>query len=99
MNNVDEESQKLSKKIFIKFTFFYMISFIILIFFWFYLSCFCIVYKNTQIYLIKDTLIGFGTSFITPFHICLLPGLFRIPALKSKNKKYLYGLSKLIQML
>ena len=60
---------------------------------------FCTIYKNTQIHLIKDTLISFGTSLLYPFGIYLLPGLFRIPALlnKKNKKKYLYNLSKLIQ--
>ena len=97
--NIDEESESIKKIIKIKFIFFFVFSFIILLFFGFYLSCFCAVYQNTQIHLIKDTLISFGTSILTPFVICLLPGLFRIPALKSTNKKYSYNLSKLLQMI
>ena len=98
-NNIDKESKNIKKVIIRKFIFFFIFSLIILIFFLFYLSCFCAVYKNTQIYLLKDTLISFGTSFITPFFTNLIPGLFRIPSLKSKNKKYLYNFSKLIQMI
>ena len=98
-NNIDKESKNIKKVIIRKFIFFFIFSLIILIFFLFYLSCFCVVYKNTQVYLLKDTLISFGTSFITPFFINLIPGLFRIPSLKSKNGKYLYNFSKLIQMI
>ena len=62
---------------------------------------FCAIYKNTQLHLIKDTLISFGLSFIYPFGINLLPGLFRIPSLSDKkgNRKYLYIISKILQML
>ena len=71
--------------------------------FWYYLSCFGAVYKNTQMYLLKDTIISFILSFIYPFGINLLPGLLRIPALKSRNKgskyKYLYIFSKFIQII
>ena len=72
-----------------------------LLFFGYYLSMFCAIYRNTQYHLIKDTLISFGVSLIYPFGIYLLPGMFRIPALSNpKNKrKYLYNLSLLFQML
>ena len=59
------------------------------------------IYKNTQVHLLKDTLISFGLSLIYPFGIYLLPGIFRIPALSNRKnkKKYLYNFSKLLQML
>ena len=85
----------------IKFICFYIFSFIFLIFFWYYLGCFCAVYKNTQKHLIKDTGVSFLLSLIYPFGINLLPGLFRIPSLKdkNKNKKCIYNLSKIIQLI
>ena len=92
---------KLYKKIKIIFLLFYITSPIFLLFFWYYISIFCSVYRNTQIHLIKDTLISFVFSLFTPFIICLLPGFFRIPALSSKNykKECLYNISKIIQMI
>ena len=62
---------------------------------------FCAIYVNTQLHLIKDTLISFATSFISPLVINLIPGIFRIPSLSNpKNKRsYLYNLSKLLQMI
>ena len=62
---------------------------------------FCTIYKDTQIHLIKDTLISFGLSLLYPFGIYLLPGFFRIPALvdKNKSKEYMYNISKLVQMI
>ena len=83
----------------IKFALFFIISLLLLIFFWFYLACFCAVYKNTQIHLIKDTIISFCTSMIYPLFIYLIPGIFRIYALNRKNKEYVYNLSKLLQMI
>ena len=95
------EMQKLLKIFVIKFTLFFIFSFFFLILFWYYLSCFCAVYKNTQIYLIKDTIISFGTSLLYPFIVNLIPGFFRIPSLKSenKNKVCLYKFSALIQLI
>ena len=64
---------------------FFIFSFALLVLFWFYLACFCAVYKNRQIYLIKDTLISFGTSMIYPFGLYFFPAIFRMNALKGKN--------------
>ena len=92
-------ASKLKTKYKIKFIFFFIIDLMFLGCFWIYLSCFSAVYHNTQIHLIKDTLISFGTSFISPLAIYLLPGIFRIPALKNNNRKIIYGISKIIQLL
>ena len=91
----------LNKKIKIKLALYFLLSTIFLLFFWYYISMFCAIYVNTQIHLIKHTLISFATSFISPLIIILIPGIFRIPALsnpKSKNS-YLYTFSKLFQMI
>ena len=81
-----EELNKILKCISKKCIIFFSLSFLLLIIFWYYLACFCSVYKNTQIYLIKDTLISFSTSLLYPFVINLFPGIFRIPAIQKKNK-------------
>ena len=78
--------KKIVKVLKIKFICFYGVSFFLLILFWYYLSCFCAAYKKTQIYLIKDTLIGFGLSLIYPLIYNLLPGLLRISTLIFKDK-------------
>jgi hypothetical protein len=85
----------------IKFYCFFIFSLILMIIFWYYISCFCVVYKNTQLYLLKDTLISYVLSLLYPFGINLIPGLFRIPSLKDSNKKKesLYKFSKIIQLL
>ena len=58
------------------------------------------IYKNTQYYLFKDTLISLTLSLIYPFIINLLPGLFRIPSLSSdKNEReLLFNFSKILQI-
>jgi len=86
------------KCLIIKFVCFYIITFLFLILFWYYISCFSIVYKNTQKHLFINSLIGLLISFIYPFIFCLLPGIFRIPSLKSPGK-YIYKISKIIQIL
>ena len=47
------------KYIKIKLIIFFVLEFIFLVLFWYYLSCFCALYKNTQSHLIKDTLTSF----------------------------------------
>ena len=90
------KSKMIIKRIKLKFLIFFIVSTILLIFCWYFISCFCIVYNNTQIILLEDTLISFGLSMIYPFGLNLLPGIFRIPALKAKNKICLYKFSLLI---
>ena len=87
------------KTIFYKTIFFYLISFIVLLVCWYYLSCFCCIYKNTQLHLIKDTLISFSLSLVYPFGIYLIPGIFRIYALRNekKDKDKMYKFSRFIQ--
>ena len=99
--NLDKKKVVLYKKLKILFLSYFIISSIFLLFFWYYISMFCAIYKNTQIHLIKDTLISFGISLISPFGIYLIPGIFRIPALSNKNNKRhcLYYISIFIQMI
>ena len=100
IDDVDERGKNLKNTLKIKFILYYIISFIFLLFFWYYISMFGAIYKNTQLHLLKDTLMSFGISLITPFIIYLLPGLFRIPALSDtkKNRKFLYNFSKVLQI-
>jgi hypothetical protein len=83
----------------IKFILFFVLSFLILLFFWYYISCFCFVYKNTQIHVLNDSLISFVFSMIYPFVLCFLPGIFRIPSLRAakKNRECSYKFSQFIE--
>ena len=98
-NNINERGEKLIKKLKIKFVFYFILGFILLIFFWYYISMFNAVYRNTQFLLLKDTLMGFGLSLVTPFVIYLIPGIFRIPALTTPNRRCIYNFSKLFTIL
>ena len=85
----------------VKFIIFFVISFILTIFFWYFISCFCAVYTNTQILLLKDSFISFCLSMVYPFGINLIPGIFRITSLRDKNqdKKCLYNISQLLSLI
>ena len=86
-------------KLKIKFVLYFIISSILLILFWYYIAMFGVIYKNTQIHLIKDTICSFIETLVYPFWINLLPGIFRIPALSNKKYKrvYIYKISQVLQ--
>ena len=92
---------KTKKIIKIKFIIFYILNCLLLILFWYYLSCFCYIYKNTQLHLLKDTLISYSLSFLYPLFLCLIPGIFRLSSLRAKNKDKvcIYKVSKFIQLI
>ena len=96
MVNVQNKLLLLLKR---KFIMFFLSSFIILLFFTYYITCFCGVYINTQIHLIKDSIISLIISLLIPFIMYLLPGIFRIPSLKAikANRVILYKVSQFIE--
>ena len=98
---LDSKFKKLYKKLKIKFALFFLISFLFLLSFGYYTICFCGIYENTQVHLIKESIISFIMSLIYPFFVYLLPGIFRIIALKDEKKKreLLYKFSKLLQLI
>ena len=100
LNNYDECKQqfgKLRKCLLIKFILFFILNFLFLSLFWYYVSCFCAVYKNTQINLIKETLISFGMILLYPFIICLITAYIRITLLKKPETflGFFFKISKL----
>ena len=96
-----EKSNNIKICLKIKLTIFIIVGLILMSFFWYFISCFCAVYKNTQTILIKNTLINFTLSMLYPFGLNLLPGIFRIPALRAikKDKKCIYKISVLIALI
>ena len=100
-NSTIEVKKDVINRLIIKFILFFVLIYILLFLFWYYLACFCAVYINTQIHLIKDTLISYGLYLLYPFCLCLVPGIFRIPSLATKktDKECLYKFSNLLQLI
>ena len=96
-----KKSKKISICLKLKSVTFFIFSMLLILFFWYFISCFCAVYINTQKILLKDTLISFCLSMIYPFGLNLLPGIFRISALRAKERdqKCLYKASLLIALI
>ena len=100
INNLHKNKRILIKNLRRKFLLYFIFSSLFQLFFWYYLSMFCAIYRNTQIHLIKDTLLSFILSLFIPFAIYLIPGIFRISALSDgQNKRtIMYKISQFIQI-
>ena len=76
---------------------YYILSFAFLIVFGAYIICFCSIYENTQISLIKSTFISWTISLIYPFILCFITSLFRSFSLIC-NSSYLYCVKQFLQL-
>ena len=99
MNLLNSQYKKLLRNFNIKYALFFVITFLMLISFLFYVTCFCGVFVNSQKHLFDDSFISFGTSFLFPFGIYLIPGIFRKIALHNKDQSCLYGFSQFLENL
>ena len=80
---------------------FYIFTFLLFLFYWYFISCFCAVYKNTQKIFLRDCFISFLTSLIDPFIIYGITTLLRFIALakccdKNGFSSCIYKLSDII---
>jgi surface protein len=94
----EEKVKKVQQCLFIKYILFYILGLIFIIFFWYYLSSFCAVFVNSQIFLIDNTIICLSISLLYPFFINFLPCAFRIISLNKENK-FFYKVSKILQLI
>ena len=77
---------------------YYLLSFIFLIIFGYYVACFCTIFENTQIELIKAMFTSWALSLVYPFFICFVTSITRILALRCK-KKCIYRINQLLQFI
>ena len=96
-----QKANSIIKKIKIKLIIFLILSSCLMLFCWYFISCFCAVYQNTQSILIQNTVFSFLMGMLYPFLLDLFPGFFRIPALRAPNKdmKCNYKISKILNLL
>ena len=85
----------------IKLFFYFIVTFFSMCFFWYFVAAFCAVYKNTQHFLIKDSMVSLLMSLLYPFGLYLLPAGLRIIAIRDKKKRlsFLYKLSDIIPLI
>ena len=101
--NIIKENTKQIEKAFkcmnIKLIIFYCITCILFFAYWYIISVFCGVYRNTQIAFIKDSAISFSFCLTYPFILYLISSSLRICALRDKKRqrfKCIYDLSYVI---
>ena len=82
---VSKEKKNLMKITCVKLSIFFFINIALLIFFWFYLTCFHAIYPNTQIFLVINTAISFVISNIFPFLYYIIPSFIKNDILSNKN--------------
>ena len=101
LETLQQKEVKLIRTLKIKFTIFFILSFLLLLLFLYYITCFCGIYINTQSHVIKDSLISFGLSMSYSFGIYFFPCIFRMQALKTPkgDRKCLYTIAKILQFL
>ena len=93
-----EKGIKIKRCINIRLKIYFILSFILLLFYWYFVSCFCNVFRNTQIHILKDTIISYLLSLLYQVGLALIPSILRYIALSAKNgnRIYIYKLSTLL---
>ena len=100
-NIINDEFFKILKCIKIKIFIYFAFTHILFAVYWYFVSAFCAVYKNTQMILFKDSFLSLFLSLLYPFGLYLIPTSFRIIALRDKKKslKCLYKSSDIIPLI
>ena len=95
----DERIFKILRKMRRKLIGFFIFTFLLFLFHWYFISAFCAVYQNTQIIFLRDSGISILTSLVDPFIIYAITCILRTISLCKCCKKKLcciYKLSDLI---
>ena len=78
---------------------YYIFTFILFFFYWYTITAFCAVYRNTQNIFITDSISSFIMGLIYPFVLYIFPAglrLLSLMATEKKNLECLYSLSDII---
>ena len=77
---------------------YFIFTFIMFVFYWYTIACFCAVYVNTQKAFIIDSFSSFGLGLLYPFILYLFPSVLRFISIRVTNSKlsFLYKLSDII---
>ena len=95
VNNNKLKVLEILKCIKLKLIFFFISTFIGLLFYWYIVAIFCAVYQNTQIIFLKDSLFSFLLGLLYSLILYLFPSALRILSFKIKSK-CIYKLSTII---
>ena len=101
LKDTNKEICKILRCIKLKFLGYFAFTSAFLAFFWYFVSAFCAVYKNTQIILFKDSFLSLFLSLLYPFGLYIIPTSLRIIALRDSKKSLqcLYNSSDIIPLI
>ena len=96
--NVKEKAIHLKKCLKIKFKVYIILNLMLNLFYLYFVTCFCFVFRNTQIHLLKDTIMSLLLSLCYPVFLCMIPSILRYISLSSNkgNRNFIYKLSTLL---
>ena len=69
-----------------KITIFFIFTFLMFVFYWYAVACFCGVYENTQIIFIKDSISSFAFGLLLQLIIYIIPAVYKLIKL-NRNKR------------
>ena len=98
----NKEIQEVKTIVMIRCYLYFFSNIIFLCFIWIYISSFFMIFQNTQIYVIQNTLISFGISMVAPFILYFIPTFVKKIAMKgegSQGRYCLYILATIFQVL
>ena len=98
INLAQKKSESVLRCITARIIIYYILSFIFLIIFGYYILCFCSVFENTQIELVKSTFTSWLISLLYPFIICFITSIIRALSF-SCNSQCLHFVKRIMQML
>ena len=76
----------------VKLFFFFVLEYIVFACFFYYVTIFCIVYRNNQIKWISDCITRICVSIILSFVICVIGSMIKVIGIKNQSK-VLYNIS------
>ena len=92
---------KIIKCVKIKLIIFHIFTFLLFLFYWYFISAFCAVYKNTQVIFIRDSLTSYFTAMLDPFVIYALTTILRSISLCRccrTKASFVYGVSQFLPL-
>ena len=95
----NQEIQEVKSMVLIRCQIFFFINIIVLSFIWIYIANYFMIFQNTQIYVIHNTLISFGISLFAPFILYFIPTFIRLIAVKGEGSQGRYCLYLLVTIL
>ena len=78
---------------------FFVFTFLLLLFYWYFISAFCAVYQNTQIIFLRDSGISFITDLIESFFIYGFTNILRAISLCLCCRKKLWCVYKISDLI